>query len=149
MGPADRVGGILSTVMPLPSIARRVRWWAGKPAGLVVSVRAYRWARSQLRDVKRRLSIEGVRTRVAPPSALAPRGHRGLRLALRTVSPTCLERALVLQAWTAAHADPPDVVIGVRKGESEVEAHAWLDSSDDPWFDPSYEELTRLRFAEN
>lgn len=125
------------------SIAKRIRWWAGKPHGLVLSVRSYRWARTQLTDVKQRLRLEGVRTRVVPPDGLAPRGYRGLRLALRTVSPTCLERALVLQAWIAAYTTAPDVVIGVRKGESEIEAHAWVDGSDS-WYDPSYDELTRL-----
>jgi hypothetical protein len=77
---------------------------------------------------------------------LAPRGHRGLKRALAEVSPTCLERALVLQAWLAAYTDAPDVVIGVRKGESDIEAHAWVEG-DDSWFDPSYDELTRLSFT--
>lgn len=130
--------------MAIHPLLHRIRWWIGKPRGLLISVQAYLWARRELVEVKRRLQDEGVRTRVRPPAGLAPRGDRGLNRALGKVSPTCLERALVLQAWLAAYREPPDVVIGVRKGETVVEAHAWVDGTDDPWFDPSYEELTRL-----
>jgi hypothetical protein len=132
--------------MPTPPLSRRLRWWAAKPKGLVVSVQAYRWARRELADVKVRLKTEGVKTRVVPPTGLAPRGYRGLQRALAQVSPTCLERALVLQAWRAAYTDAPDVVIGVRKGESDIEAHAWVEG-DTSAFDPSYDELTRLTFS--
>ena len=132
--------------MANPPFSRRLRWWAAKPKGLLVSVQAYRWARRELDDVKLRLKTEGVRTRVVSPAGLAPRGYRGLQRALSQVSPTCLERALVLQAWLAAYTDAPDVVIGVRKGETDIEAHAWVDGNDSA-FDPSYDELTRLAFT--
>ena len=138
--------GSLTAVMATPPLSRRLRWWAAKPKGLLVSVQAYRWAHAELDDVKLRLKTEGVTTRVTPPVGLAPRGYRGMRRALSQVSPTCLERALVLQAWIASYTDAPDVVIGVRRGETEIEAHAWVEG-DDSAFDPSYGELTRLTFT--
>ena len=58
--------------------------------------------------------------------------------------PSCLERALVLQAWYSMSGPAPDVVVGVRRRDGVTEAHAWLDDSDDPLFDESYEEITRL-----
>ena len=57
--------------------------------------------------------------------------------------PTCLERALVIQAWIGGYAEPPDVVIGIRRRAGVVEAHAWVDGAD-PWFDPSYHEIARF-----
>jgi hypothetical protein len=59
------------------------------------------------------------------------------------LKPTCLERALVLQAWIGGYTDPPDVIIGVRRRAGAVEAHAWVDGAD-PWFDPSYQEIARF-----
>jgi hypothetical protein len=56
-------------------------------------------------------------------------------------SPTCLERALVLQRWLAAHGSPYDVVIGVTAPADGFAAHAWLDGEDDA---RAYAELTRL-----
>lgn len=129
---------------PRHTLRTRLSWWLGKPQGLIISVRAYRWARSEVAIVKADLRVRGVETRATPPSGLAPRGHRGVDFALRRISPSCLERALVLQAWLASAGDTPDVVIGVRKQSGSVEAHAWVDTNDDPWFDPSYEEISRL-----
>ncbi|MGI9326268.1 MAG: lasso peptide biosynthesis B2 protein [Pseudomonadales bacterium] len=113
--------------------------------GLILSIRAYSWARSELETVKKSLPDSGVTTRAQPPEGIAPRGQRGVDWALRREKPTCLERALVLQAWLAAAGPAPDVIIGVRAGEAATEAHAWVDGSD-PWYDPSYEEITRLMF---
>jgi Transglutaminase-like superfamily len=51
--------------------------------------------------------------------------------ALSRLKPTCLERALVLQAWLAAQGKPLDVVIGVpRTGMKSGPAHAWVDGTD-------------------
>jgi hypothetical protein len=45
----------------------------------------------------------------------------------------------------AAYGPAPDVVVGVRRGETAIEAHAWVDGIDDPWFDSSYGEIHRLK----
>ncbi len=46
---------------------------------------------------------------------------------LRRERYTCLERALVRQAWHAAHGDRRDVIIGVQAPSAGFAAHAWLD----------------------
>jgi hypothetical protein len=97
----------------------------------------------QLHDVRRRLPIEGTATRIPLAAGMGPRGWWGIRVAFLATQPTCLERALLLQAWMGGYAEPPDVVIGIRNGSDGVQAHAWVDERD-PWFDPSYTELTRL-----
>ena len=51
-------------------------------------------------------------------------------MGLRRASPTCLERALIIQSWLAAHGTPRDVVIGVRRGFEGYGAHAWVDGSE-------------------
>ena len=123
--------------------ARRPDSFRRLVGGAVPSARALRWAAVELRGIRRRLPVEGTRARVAPVAGLGPRGWWGVRTAIAIVRPTCLERALVVQAWIGGYADAPDVVIGVRRRSGEVEAHAWVDAVD-PWFDPSYEELSRL-----
>jgi hypothetical protein len=51
--------------------------------------------------------------------------------ALSRLKPTCLERALVLQTWLAAHGTLRDVVIGVPPtGMKSGPAHAWVDGTD-------------------
>ena len=51
--------------------------------------------------------------------------------ALNRLKPTCLERALVLQAWLAAHGAPRDVIIGIPPtGIRSGPAHAWVDGTD-------------------
>ena len=81
--------------------------------------------------VKRRLRRDGLRA-TAPR---APRwdGHasRAVKGVLDRLEPTCLQRALVAQAWRAAHGDPRDVVIGVpHTGLRGAAAHAWLADTD-------------------
>lgn len=65
---------------------------------------------------------------------------------LRRAPATCLERALVLQAWLAAHGDRRDVVIGVAAPASGFAAHAWVDRERDP-SSAGFDELTRLPAA--
>jgi hypothetical protein len=62
---------------------------------------------------------------------------------LRRVSPTCLERALVVQQWLAAHGDIRDVVIGVQTGSGGLDAHAWIDGHE-PMAELAYNELHRI-----
>jgi hypothetical protein len=113
--------------------------------GLVPNTRSFLWATRAIHTARHELRSEGSRTRVRPPGFVGPRGTTGVRIAVVITRPTCLERALVLQGWISGYSEtPPDVVIGIRKQDGTIEAHAWVDGSD-PEFDGSYEELTRLR----
>jgi hypothetical protein len=111
--------------------------------GIEPNVRSFKWAVVQCRGIRRRIRIEGAAARVPPPTDAGPRGWLGVRAGIVLLRPTCLERALVIQAWVGGYAEPPDVVIGVRRRAGVVEAHAWVDGSD-PWFDPSYHEIARF-----
>lgn len=56
---------------------------------------------------------------------------------------TCLEKALVLQRWEAAHDAGADVVIGVVGPRDGFRAHAWLETM--PEGQPAaFQELLRL-----
>ncbi|HEX7254741.1 MAG TPA: lasso peptide biosynthesis B2 protein [Gaiellaceae bacterium] len=106
------------------------------------SLRAAWWALVAFRRTRRALRRERVTdVVVAPPPALPVRAGRGVRAVLRRADATCLERALVLQAWEAAHGPGRDVVIGVKGGE-KLAAHAWLDGEADGGL--AYEELMRV-----
>jgi Transglutaminase-like superfamily len=105
----------------------------------VWAARAVRRARRQLRTTAPS-SVALPRLPQLPPSA-----ERGVRAVLRRQPHTCLERALVLQRWRAAHGDPRDVLIGVRGPATSFSAHAWLEDEDvDPAVGP-FEELLRVR----
>jgi hypothetical protein len=69
--------------------------------------------------------------------------RRGVYALLRRRPHTCLERALVLQAWESAHGNVRDVVIGVDPRGMEFAAHAWLSGEPDAEA-PRFEELMRL-----
>jgi hypothetical protein len=110
----------------------------------LASVRAAWWAEREFRRVRRTLRRGGIEAaRVTPPPALPARARRGVMAVLRRRPATCLERALVLQSWHAAHGNRRDVVIGIRGPSSSFEAHAWLDGEPDA-VASSFEELTRL-----
>jgi hypothetical protein len=49
---------------------------------------------------------------------------------LRRMPHTCLERALVLQKWLAAHGEAKDVVIAVTSREGGFRAHAWVEEAE-------------------
>lgn len=115
-----------------------------KVTGVREIVRTFRWTCRELAQTKKRLAIEGVEARAERPVDLSTRGYRGLNYAMRLVRPSCLERALVIQAWDTIDGRVPDVVVGVRMYQGRIEAHAWVDDADDPLFDDSYEEITRL-----
>lgn len=90
------------------------------------------WAAVAVRVVRRRLKAQGLKTVVPRPPAVGRRGGRGVRAALRRFSPTCLERALVEQAWLASVGTFRDVVIGVPpEGMKDAPAHAWVDGTDE------------------
>jgi len=101
--------------------------WRLRPAVLAGAI----WATIASVLVRRRLKNDGVGTRVAPPRHLSPKAGPGVLGALARLKPTCLERALVLQAWMAARGNPRDVVIGVPPdGLKSEPAHAWVDGTD-------------------
>ena len=107
-------------------------------------MRSFLWAIGAVRSARRDLRAEGSSARVRAPSNVGPRGTTGVKVAVVVARPTCLQRSLVLQGWISGFSSsPPDVIIGVRKHDGVVEAHAWIDGSD-PDFDATYEELTRL-----
>jgi hypothetical protein len=102
------------------------------------------WAGRSLIDVRRSLRRTALPdVTVSPPPRLPPTAVRGVRFVLRRRESTCLQRALVLQAWHAAQGSPREVVIGVTDSKGPFSAHAWLDG--DPG-DPGrgYDELLRL-----
>ena len=89
------------------------------------------WALLAVFLAKRRLAQNGLSARVLAPRWLPSTGSRGVTAVLHKLSPTCLERALVAQAWRAAHGDLRDIVIGIPIfGMKDSTAHAWLDGTD-------------------
>jgi len=109
-------------------------------------VRAALWAARAVRGARAQLRTTAPADVVLPRlPELPPSAERGVRAVLRRQPSTCLERALVLQRWRAAHGDPRDVVIGVRGPATSFSAHAWLeDEQVDPSVGP-FEELLRVR----
>ena len=96
------------------------------------TLRAALWTVRALRGARRdlsRLGLEGAR--VVPPPPLPASARRGVLAVLRRVPNSCLERALVLQRWEAAHDAGADVVIGVQGPGEGFVAHAWLESVPD------------------
>jgi hypothetical protein len=103
------------------------------------------WAALAAQVVRRRLKQDGVGARVPAPPRLGPGANRGVMGALSRLKPTCLERALVLQAWLASQGTCRDVVIGVPPdGMQSAPAHAWVDGTD-AVSPAKYLELHRLR----
>ena len=101
--------------------------WRLHPAVLAGAL----WATLAARLVRRRLTQDGTGTRVPPPPHLGRGATPGVMGALGRLKPTCLERALVLQAWLATQGTLRDVVIGVpREGMNSAPAHAWVDGTD-------------------
>lgn len=89
------------------------------------------WATYAARVVRHRLKQVGLKASVPQPPRLNRRAGRGVTGALRRLAPTCLERALVQQAWMASQGVERDVVIGVpAQGIQNDPAHAWVDGAD-------------------
>lgn len=106
------------------------------------TLRAAFWTIRSVRRVRHQLRRGALsQVRVPAPPPLSDPAVRGVHAVLRRTAPTCLERALVLQRWLAAHGSPHDVVIGVTAPADGFAAHAWLDGEDDARW---YVELTRL-----
>jgi hypothetical protein len=110
----------------------------------VPTLRAAAWAVRALRQARRTLRTGGMTgARVSAPPALPRSAGRGVHAVLRRSSASCLERALVLQRWEAAHGAPAAVVIGVQGPTRGFRAHAWLEGRPDR-FAGAYVELVRL-----
>ncbi|MGH9273487.1 MAG: lasso peptide biosynthesis B2 protein [Acidimicrobiales bacterium] len=109
----------------------------------VEDARAMRWALSGLRSVRRQLRDAPVnRVHVRPPRRRAAVAERSVRWMLRQRHASCLERALVLQAWYSGQGTPREVVIGVTSPE-DFQAHAWLDG-DAKCHEARFAEILRL-----
>jgi hypothetical protein len=111
------------------------------------SLRAAWWAHRALQSARKQLKVSGLDGLELPAlPALPSRAGRGVSAVLRRQPTTCLERALVLQRWRAAHGEPRDVVVGVRApGRGVFGAHAWLEDEElDPGMS-GFKELLRVR----
>ena len=109
------------------------------------TLRAAFWAQLALLRARRGLKRRRIERVVVqpPPAGLPASAGRGVYALLRRRPHTCLERALVLQAWEKAHGNRRDVVIGVDPRGAEFAAHAWLAGELDGE-DARFEELMRL-----
>ena len=78
------------------------------------ALRAALWAQLALLRARWGLRHRGIERVVLnrPPEGLPLSAGRGVYALLRRRPHTCLERALVLQAWESAHGNVSDVVIG-------------------------------------
>lgn len=104
------------------------------------------WAWISILRVRRGLKRDGLAHRPLNPPRMTPSAERGVRGVLVRLSPTCLERALVWQAWLAARDDSRDVVIGILPtgiDPDDAPAHAWVDGTD-PASAKRYLELHRI-----
>lgn len=111
----------------------------------VVDLRAAFWGWRALRSVRTQLrggTVRGVRAPVPPPLPLA--AFRAVRVVLTGARASCLEGALVLQSWLAAHGVERDVIVGTRGGANgDFSAHAWVDGTPQGP-EPRFAEMIRL-----
>ena len=110
------------------------------------SLRAAWWAHRSIRRARHDLRTSGLERLELPRLPDLPgSAGRGVAAVLRRQPHTCLERAIVLQRWRAAHGEPRDVVIGIRRPGEGFSAHAWLE--DEPHEEEAslYTELRRVR----
>jgi len=107
-------------------------------------VRSMWWAAHALAGVRRSLRHSALpEVTVASPPVLPAEALRGVRFVLRRRGATCLQRALVLQAWHAAQGSPREIVIGVAGRSDAFSAHAWLEG-DSGEQSRGFDELIRL-----
>jgi hypothetical protein len=105
------------------------------------NLRAAWWALRTARRTRRLLAAEGLEAALAPPAPprLPPGAERGVQAVLRRRGESCLVRAIVLQAWEAAHGRRRDLIVGVTD-PAGFRAHAWLEGDPlhaDAGLDPS------------
>src|SRR4051812_22208653 len=83
-----------------------------------------------------------------PAAPRVPAQSEAAMLALlRLTRQKCFVTAAVRQAWMHAQGDERELVIGVRRKDGAVEAHAWVDG-DAPGSFAGFQELSRRRFNE-
>lgn len=106
--------------------------------------RAAAWAWRVMRRLRRDLAEHGLDA-VPPalPPSLPEAAWPGAASVLDRARATCLERAMVTQAWALAHGHRRDVVIGVTAPGRGFRAHAWMEG-DDVCHHAGFSELTRL-----
>lgn len=110
------------------------------------TLRAALWAMRALGQARRQLRDTGLeQLTFSPLPPLPSSAERGVRAVLRRRRHTCLERAVVLQRWHAAHGDARDIVIGVAGTGDAFRAHAWLEDEEDEHDAGSFRELRRVR----
>lgn len=111
----------------------------------VALLRAAWWTLHAVRRTRRRLARLGfdAALEVPPPPRLPRNALRGVNAAMRYLGTSCLERAIVLQAWHGAQGDNRDLIIGVSPRQDGFRAHAWIDG-EEPWHaQTAYYELLR------
>jgi len=112
----------------------------------VRELRAALWAARSVHRARRQLRRNGYEGLTLPSVPDLPESaSRGVNVVLGRVPATCLERAVVLQRWRAAHGDPRDVVVGVSGTRVDFRAHAWLDDELPGVDADEFRELMRLR----
>jgi hypothetical protein len=103
------------------ALARTVR------RGDLASLRAAVWALRAAHGARRVIRDDGIAAlSIPPPPELPAKAGRGVNGVLRRSRYSCLEQAVVRQAWAAAHGDARDVIIGVSS-PADFGAHAWLE----------------------
>jgi hypothetical protein len=109
----------------------------------VPNFRAALWTMRALRILRKELPAGRWESIDLPRVPQLPAGaERAVEAALRWSGATCLPRAIVRQAWFAAHGSARDLVVGVTAPSGGFEAHAWLEG-DPPCHTERYQELLR------
>ena len=117
--------------------------WRLRPTVLTAAV----WALWASRVVRARARRDGVKVTCPVVWPLPYSASPGVLGVLTRLSPTCLERSLVLQAWLGAHGHDHDVIVAVPvEGIGSRPAHAWVDGVD-RLDESSYREVHRYRSA--
>ncbi len=111
----------------------------------VRAIRAGGWALIAVTRVRHQLRSGGLDSlrMSTPPRDAGPAAERALAGVLRRRGASCLESAVVRQAWRAGHGDQRDVVIGVRPPADGFQAHAWLAGDPEDTAANPFTELTR------
>jgi len=110
------------------------------------TLRAAFWTLRALRSARRQLRSTGLEDLSLPRLPPLPSSaQRGVRAVLRRREHTCLERAVVLQRWRAAHGDAQDIIVGVAGTGDAFRAHAWLEDETDDHGLEEFRELRRVR----
>lgn len=109
----------------------------------VPNIRAALWTLRALRIARKELRAGRWESIELPPVPRLPdSAGRAVGGVVRRSGATCLPRAIVRQAWFAAHGSPRELVVGVTAPSTGFEAHAWLEG-DPPCHTERYQELLR------